>query len=183
MILGPTKIAGDLRIAKGSRIYASGEVRVPPLAILEESTVAPNNTVLFSAEDSTPGTIRTSGTAIADGTITFSKKPTIRTDEFTVSASSLTTTAAISTQPAEGTVVTTCRKLTSTAPSWSADDKVYVSKSVCYIYSATQLRSSYDETSGSLAVVYPNKFISPTANNLKGVTEYRLITDHTFSPN
>lgn len=184
MILGSTKIAGDLKVAKGGHIYASGTVTVPPLAILEDSTIASNETVIFSAGDVTPGTIKTSGTAIADGTITFSKEPTVRAAaEFRISASKLTTTTVINTQLAEGTAVTTCKKLDSAAPEWSSTDKVYISEPICYIYSTTQPRSNYSEASGSIDLVYSNSFVTPTAGILGKVTEYRLITDHTFSPN
>ena len=182
MILGSTKIAGDLKVAKGSYIYASGKVNVPDLALLEDSTVAPNETILFSAEDETPGTVKTSGTVVDNGVITFPRESIVSTDKFTVSASVLTTAAVINTQLAGGVAVTTCRKRTSTAPSWSASDMVYISEPICYIYSVTQ-RGDYDETSGSLDLVYPNDFVAPTASALRKVTEYRLITDHTFSPN
>ena len=190
MILDSTKIAGDLKVAKGSHIYASGTVTVPPLAILEDSAVASNETVLFSVEDGkpdalkTPGTIKTSGTVIANGTIVVPKESVVRAAaEFRISASKLTTTTVINTQLAEGTAVTTCKKVDSAAPEWSSTDKVYISESICYIYSTTQPRSNYSEASRSIDLVYPNEFVTPTASALKKVTEYRLITDHTFSPN
>ena len=190
MILDSTKIAGDLKVAKGGHIYASGTVTVPPLAILEDSTIASNETVIFSVEDGkpdalkTPGTIKTSGTVIADGTIVVPKKSVVRAAaEFRISASKLTTTTVINTQLAEGTAVTTCKKLDSAAPEWSSTDKVYISEPICYIYSTTQPRSSYSEASRSIDLVYPNEFVTPAASALKKVTEYRLITDHTFSPN
>ena len=184
MILDSTKIAGDLKVAKGGHIYASGTVTVPPLAILEDSAIASNETVLFSAGDTTPGTIKTSGTVIADGTIVVPKKSVVRAAaEFRISASKLTTTTVINTQLAEGTAVTTCKKLDSAAPEWSSTDKVYISEPICYIYSTTQPRSSYSEASRSIDLVYPNEFVTPAASALKKVTEYRLITDHTFSPN
>lgn len=184
MILGSTKIAGDLKVAKGGHIYASGTVTVPPLAILEDSAVASNETVLFSAGDTTPGTIKTSGTVIANGTIVVPKESVVRAAaEFRISASKLTTTTVINTQLAEGTAVTTCKKLDSAAPEWSSTDKIYISEPICYIYSATQPRSSYSEASRSIDLVYSNSFVTPTADILEKVTEYRLITDHTFSPN
>ena len=184
MILDSTKIAGDLKVAKGGHIYASGTVTVPPLAILEDSAIASNETVLFSAGDTTPGTIKTSGTVIADGTIVVPKKSVVRAAaEFRISASKLTTTTVINTQLAEGTAVTTCKKLDSAAPEWSSTDKVYISEPICYIYSTTQPRSSYSEASRSIDLVYPNELVTPAASALKKVTEYRLITDHTFSPN
>ena len=184
MILDSTKIAGDLKVAKGGHIYASGTVTVPPLAILEDSAIASNETVLFSAGDTTPGTIKTSGTVIADGTIVVPKKSVVRAAaEFRISASTLTTTTVINTQLAEGTAVTTCKKLDSAAPGWSSTDKVYISEPICYIYSTTQPRSNYSEASRSIDLVYPNEFVTPAASALKKVTEYRLITDHTFSPN
>lgn len=184
MILDSTKIAGDLKVAKGGHIYASGTVTVPPLAILEDSAIASNETVLFSAGDTTPGTIKTSGTVIADGTIVVPKESVVRAAaEFRISASKLTTTTVINTQLAEGTAVTTCKKLDSAAPEWSSTDKVYISEPICYIYSTTQPRSSYSEASRSIDLVYPNEFVTPAASALKKVTEYRLITDHTFSPN
>ena len=174
MILDSTKIAGDLKVAKGGHIYASGTVTVPPLAILEDSAIASNETVLFSAGDTTPGTIKTSGTVIADGTIVVPKESVVRAAaEFRISASKLTTTTVINTQLAEGTAVTTCKKLDSAAPEWSSTD----------IYSTTQPRSNYSEASRSIDLVYPNEFVTPAASALKKVTEYRLITDHTFSPN
>ena len=184
MILDSTKIAGDLKVAKGGHIYASGTVTVPPLAILEDSAVASNETVLFSAGDSTPGTIKTSGTVIADSTIVIPKESVVRAAaEFRISASKLTTATAINTQLAEGTAVTTCKKMDSAAPEWSPTDKVYISEPICYIYSATQPRSNYNEASRSIDLVYSNSFVTPTADVLEKVTEYRLITDHTFSPN
>ena len=184
MILGSTKIAGDLKVAKGGHIYASGTVTIPPLAILEDSAVASNETVLFSAGDTTPGTIKTSGTVIANSTIVVPKESVVRAAaEFRVSASKLTTTTVINTQLAEGTAVTTCKKVDSAAPEWSSTDKVYISEPVCYIYSTTQPRSSYSEASRSIDLVYSNSFVTPTADILEKVTEYRLITDHTFSPN
>lgn len=184
MILGSTKIAGDLKVAKGGHIYASGTVTVPPLAILEDSTIASNETVIFSAGDTTPGTIKTSGTVIANGTIVVPKESVVRAAaEFRISASKLTTTTVINTQLAEGTAVTTCKKLDSAAPEWSSTDKVYISEPICYIYSATQPRSNYSEASRSIDLVYSNSFVTPTAGILGKVTEYRLITDHTFSPN
>ena len=184
MILDSTKIAGDLKVAKGGHIYASGTVTVPPLAILEDSAVASNETVLFSAGDTTPGTIKTSGTVIANGAIVVPKESVVRAAaEFRISASKLTTTTVINTQLAEGTAVTTCKKLDSAAPEWSSTDKVYISEPICYIYSTTQPRSNYSEASRSIDLVYPNEFVTPAASALKKVTEYRLITDHTFSPN
>ena len=105
MILDSTKIAGDLKIAKGGHIYASGAVTIPPLAILEDSAVAPNETVIFSVEDGkpdalkTPGTIKTSGTVIANGTIIVPKESVVRAAaEFRISASKLTTTTVINAQ-------------------------------------------------------------------------------------
>lgn len=183
MILDSTKIAGDLKVAKGSYIYASGKVNVPDLALLEDSTVAPNETILFSAEDEKPGTVKTSGTVVDNGVITFPRESIVSTDNFTISASVLTTAAVINTQLAEGTAVTTCKKMDSTAPEWSPTDKVYISEPICYIYSVTQPRSNYSEASGSIDLVYSNSFVTPTADILEKVTEYRLITDHTFSPN
>lgn len=184
------RIAGDLKIAKGSSIYVSGKVTAPPLAILEEAatSVPESRPVLFSTGAETPaGTIRTSGTTIASGTITVPDKTSsvvVTSDDLTISASDISTTVtAIETLPAEGTVVTTCKKIIIAAPTWAPNDKVYVKIPVCYIYSATQPRSHYDEASGSLNVVYPDSFVTPTAAVLKGVTEYRLITDHTFSLN
>ena len=41
MIIGSTRIAGDLKIAKGRYIYVSGSVSTPPLAILENSSISP----------------------------------------------------------------------------------------------------------------------------------------------
>ena len=184
MILDSTKIAGDLKVAKGGHIYASGTVTVPPLAILEDSAVASNETVLFSAGDTTPGTIKTSGTVIANGTIVVPKESVVRAAaEFRISASKLTTTTVINTQLAEGTAVTTCKKVDSAAPEWSPTDRVYISEPICYVYSATQPRSNYSEASRSIDLVYSNSFVTPTADILEKVTEYRLITDHTFSPN
>ena len=184
MILDSTKIAGDLKIAKGGHIYASGAVTIPPLAILEDSAVAPNETVIFSAGDTTPGTIKTSGTVIANGTIVVPKESVVRAAaEFRISASKLTTTTVINTQLAEGTAVTTCKKVDSAAPEWSSTDKVYISEPICYVYSTTQPRSKYSEASRSIDLVYSNSFVTPTADILEKVTEYRLITDHTFSPN
>ena len=184
MILGSTKIAGDLKVAKGGHIYASGTVTVPPLAILEDSAIASNETVLFSTEDATPGTIKTSGTVIANGTIVVPKESVVRAAaEFRISASKLTTTTVINTQLAESTAVTTCKKVDSVAPEWSSTDKVYISEPICYIYSTTQPRSNYSEASRSIDLVYSNSFVTPTADILEKVTEYRLITDHTFSPN
>ena len=190
MIPKSTRIAGDLKIAKGSHIYVSGEVTAPPLAILEktDTSVPENRPVLFSTGAETPaGTIKASGTAIANGIITVPDKTSsvvVTSDNLTISASDISTTVtAIETLPAEGTVVTTCKKIIVAAPTWAPNDKVYVKIPVCYIYSATQPRSHYDEASRSLNIVYPDSFVTPTASVLKGVTEYRLITDHTFSPN
>ena len=184
MILGSTKIAGDLKVVKGGHIYASGTVTVPPLAILEDSAIASNETVLFSAGDTTPGTIKTSGTVIANSTIVVPKESVVRAAaEFRISASKLTTATVINTQLAEGTAVTTCKKVDSAAPEWSSTDKVYISEPICYIYSTTQPRSNYSEASRSIDLVYSNSFVTPTADILRKVTEYRLITDHTFSPN
>ena len=47
MILTSTKIAGDLKIAKGNHIYISGSVNVPPFAILEVSNPPSNESVVF----------------------------------------------------------------------------------------------------------------------------------------
>lgn len=184
MILGSTKIAGDLKVAKGGHIYASGTVTVPPLAILEDSAIASNETVLFSAGDTTPGTIKTSGTVIANGTIVVPKESVVRAAaEFRISASKLTTTTVINTQLAEGTIVAVCKKLTSIAPSWSNSDRIYIDKSICYIYSATQPESDYDAANRFFDFVRPNRFVAPPIGTLEGITEYRLITDRTFSPN
>ena len=187
MILKSTRIAGDLKVAKGNYIYASGSVNVPRLAILEDTSIPPSKPVIFSVEDITPGTIRTSKTTITDSSITVPSEMSsviVESANFAVSADEIATTGTtIETQPAAATAVTTCRKLTSTAPEWSSTDKVYISKTICYIYSTTQSRSNYDEASRSLDLVYSNSFVTPTANVLKDVTEYRLITDHTFSPN
>ena len=76
MILKSTKIAGDLKIAKGKHIYVSGSVQAPPLAILEDSDIPLNESVVFSVEDATPGTIKTSGTTITDSSITAPDKST-----------------------------------------------------------------------------------------------------------
>ena len=183
MILDSTKIAGDLKVARGSYIYASGTVNVPSLALLEDSTVAPYETVLFSAEDEKPGTIKTSGTVVDNGAITFPRESTVNTDEFTISASELTTAAVIKTQLAEGTVVAVCRKLNAIAPSLSTNDRVYVNNSICYIYSATQPKGAYDTVNKFFDFVQPDRFVVPSASVLEGVVEYRLITDRTFSPN
>ena len=187
MILESTKIAGDLKIAKGNHIYVSGSVQTPPLAILEDSGIPSNESVLFSVDDATPGTIKPSGTIITNSSITVPDKSTsvvVEAATFAVSANEITTTGTtIKTQPATATAVTTCKKLVSAAPEWSSTDRVYISEPICYIYSTTQSRSSYSEASRSIDLVYPNEFIIPTASALKKVTEYRLITDHTFSPN
>ena len=187
MILESTKIAGDLKIAKGNHIYVSGSVQAPPFAILKDSSIPLNESVVFSVEDATPGTIKTSGTTITDTSITVPDKSTsvvVEAATFAVSANEITTTGTtIKTQPATATAVTTCKKLVSAAPEWSSTDRVYIKESACYIYSTTQPRSDYIEASRSIDLVYPNEFITPTASALKKVTEYRLITDHTFSPN
>ena len=187
MILTSTKIAGDLKIAKGNHIYVSGSVNVPPFAILERSNPPSNKSVVFSVEDATPGTIKTSGTVITDSSITAPDKSTsvvVEAATFAVSANEITTTGTtIETQPATATAVTTCKKLVSAAPEWSSTDRVYIKEPVCYIYSTTQSRSNYSEASRSIDLVYSNEFITPTASVLKKLTEYRLITDHTFSPN
>ena len=187
MILKSTKIAGDLKIAKGKHIYVSGSVQAPPLAILEDSDIPLNESVVFSVEDTTPGTIKTSGTTITDSSITVPNKSTsvvVEAATFAVSANEITTTGTtIETQPSTATAVTTCKKLVSAAPEWSSADRVYIKEPVCYIYSSTQPRSDYIEASRSIDLVYSNEFITPTASALKKVTEYRLITDHTFSPN
>lgn len=190
MILKSTRIAGDLRIARGGYIYTSGRVNAPPLAIFEESptNIPENRPVLFSTGAETPaGTIKTSGTTIADGVIKVPEEVSsvnVTSDNLTIYASDISTTSTtIKTQPATATAVTTCKKLDSAAPEWSSTDKVYVSEPICYIYSTAQLRSSYDEASGTIDLVYPDSFITPTADILERVTEYRLIIDHTFSPN
>ena len=187
MILKSTKIAGDLKIAKGKHIYVSGSVQAPPLAILEDSDIPLNESVVFSVEDATPGTIKTSGTTITDSSITAPDNSTsvvVEAATFAVSANDITTTGTtIETQPATATAVTTCKKLISAAPEWSSTDRVYIKEPVCYIYSTTQPRGDYIEASRSIDLVYSNEFITPTASALKKVTEYRLITDHTFSPN
>ena len=186
MILKSTRIAGDLKIAKGKHIYVSGSVSAPPLAILENSSISPNETVLFSAEDITPGTIKTSGTTVVNSTITVldtSNSVVIESANFTVSASDIATTGTtIRTQLADATIVATCKKLRSTIPSWSSTDKVYVTGNICYIYSTTQSKDDYDTANNFLDFVYPGSFITPTTDALKGVTEYRLIVDHTCSP-
>ena len=186
MILKSTRIAGDLKIAKGKHIYVSGSVSAPPLAILENSSISPNETVLFSAEDVTPGTIKTSRTTVANNIITVpdtSNSVVIESANFTVSASDIATTGTtIRTQLADATIVATCKKLRSTIPSWSSADKVYVTGNICYIYSTTQSKDDYDTANNFLDFVYPGSFITPTTDALKGVTEYRLIVDHTFSP-
>ena len=189
MILKSTRVAGDLKIAKGNYIYTSGRVNAPPLAIFEGSPtgIPKDRPVLFSTGAETPaGTIRTSGTTIDDSTIKVPdkiKSVVVASNSLTISASSVSTTGTtIETGPAKGTVVTTCRKLVSAAPTWSPTDRVYVKKPVCYVYSTTQLKRDYDIANGSLDVVYPSDFVAPTASALKDVTEYRLITDHTFSP-
>ena len=187
MILKSTKIAGDLKIAKGKHIYVSGSVQAPPLAILEDSDIPLNESVVFSVEDATPGTIKTSGTVITDSSITAPNKSTsvvVEATTFAVSANEISTTGTtIETQPAAATAVTTCKKLVSAAPEWSSTDRVYIKEPVCYIYSSTQPRSDYIEASRSIDLVYSNEFITPTASALRKVTEYRLITDRTFSPN
>ena len=187
MILTSTKIAGDLKIAKGNHIYISGSVNVPPFAILEVPNPPSNESVVFSVEDATPGTIKTSGTSITDSSITAPDKSTsvvVEAATFAVSANEITTTGTtIETQPATATAVTTCKKLVSAAPEWSSTDKVCISEPICYIYSTTQPRSNYSEASRSIDLVYSNSFVTPTADILEKVTEYRLITDHTFSPN
>lgn len=183
MILNSTKIAGDLKVARGSHIYASGTVNVPPLALLEDSTIAPNETVLFSAEDEKPGTIKTSGTVVANSAIAFPGKSTVSTSEFTVSASALTIATVINTQLAESTVVAVCRKLNAIAPSLSSSDRVYVNNSICYIYSATQPKGAYDTVNKFFDFVRPDRFVAPSTSILEGVVEYRLITDRTFSLN
>ena len=186
MILKSTRVAGDLKVAKGSYIYVSGNVNTPPLAILENSSIPPNETVLFSAEDVTPGTIKTSGTIVVNNAITApstSNSVAIESANFTVSASDITTTGTtIRTQLADATIVATCKKLTPVIPSWSSTDKIYVIGNICYIYSTTQSKDDYDTANNFLDFVYPGSFITPTAGALKGVTEYRLIVDHTFSP-
>lgn len=192
MISESTRIAGDLKIARGSHIYVSGRVNAPPLAILENASVSPNETVLFSVEDATPGTIKTSGTTIANRAITVPSKVnsitvksvTVESANLTVSASDITTTGTtIRTQLADATIVVTCKKLESTIPNWSSTDKVYVTGSICYIYSTTQSKDDYDTANNFLDFVYPESFVIPTADVLEKVTEYRLIVDHTFSPN
>ena len=186
MIVGSTRIAGDLKIAKGKYIYVSGSVSAPPFAILENSNISPNKTVLFSAEDVTPGTIKTSGTVVVNSIITVpdtSNSVVIESANFTVSASDIATTGTtIRTQLADATIVAACKKLRPTIPSWSATDKVYVTGNVCYIYSTAQSKDDYDTANNFLDFVYPGSFITPTADALEGVTEYRLIVDHTFSP-
>ena len=186
MIVGSTRIAGDLKIAKGKYIYVSGSVSAPPFAILENSSISPNETILFSAEDVTPGTIKTSGTTVVNSTITVpgtSNSVVVESANFTVSASGITTTGTtIRTQLADATIVATCKKLRSTIPRWSSTDKIYVTGNICYIYSTTQSKDDYDTANNFLDFVYPGSFITPTADALKGVTEYRLIVDHTFSP-
>ena len=187
MILESTKIAGDLKIAKGNHIYVSGSVQTPPLAILEDSGIPLNESVVFSVEDATLGTIKTSGTTITDTSITVPDKSTsvvVESTTFAVSANEITTAGTtIETQPSAATAVTTCKKLISAAPEWSSTDRVYIKEPICYIYSTTQPRSDYIEASRSIDLVYSNEFVIPTASALKKVTEYRLITDHTFSPN
>ena len=187
MILNSTKIAGDLKIAKGNHIYVSGSVQTPPLAILEDSGIPSNESVLFSVDDATPGTIKPSGTIITNSSITVPDKSTsvvVKAATFAVSANEITTTGTtIKTQPATATAVTTCKKLISAAPEWSSTDRVYIKEPICYIYSTTQPRSDYIEASRSIDLVYSNEFVTPTASALKKVTEYRLITDHTFSLN
>ena len=187
MILNSTKIAGDLKIAKGNHIYVSGSVQTPPLAILGDSGIPSNESVLFSVDDATPGTIKPSGTIITNSSITVPDKSTsvvVEAATFAVSANEITTTGTtIKTQSATATAVTTCKKLISAAPEWSSTDRVYIKESTCYIYSTTQPRSDYIEASRSIDLVYPNEFITPTASALKKVTEYRLITDYTFSLN
>ena len=186
MIVGSTRIAGDLKIAKGKYIYVSGSVSAPLFAILENSSISPNETILFSAEDVTPGTIKTSGTTVVNSTITVpgtSNSVVVESANFTVSASGITTTGTtIRTQLADATIVATCKKLRSTIPRWSSTDKIYVTGNTCYIYSTTQSKDDYDTANNFLDFVYPGSFITPTADALKGVTEYRLIVDHTFSP-
>ena len=190
MILKSTRIAGDLRIARGGYIYTSGRVNAPPLAIFEESpaNVPENRPVLFSTGAETPaGTIKTSGTTIADGIIKVPEEVNsvnVTSDNLTIYASDISTTGTtIETQPSAATAVTTCKKLISAAPEWSSTDRVYIKEPICYIYSTTQPRSDYIEASRSIDLVYSNEFVIPTASALKKVTEYRLITDHTFSPN
>ena len=95
MILKSTKIAGDLKIAKGKHIYTSGSVQAPPLAILEDSDIPLNESVVFSVEDATPGTIKTSGTTITDSSITAPDKSTsvvVEAATFAVSANEISTT-------------------------------------------------------------------------------------------
>ena len=190
MILKSTRIAGDLRIARGGYIYTSGRVNAPPLAIFEEppTNIPENRPVLFSTGAETPaGTIKTSGTTIADSAIKVPEgvsSVNVNSDSLTIYASDISTTSTtIKTQPSTAIAVTTCKKLVSAAPEWSSTDRVYIKEPVCYIYSTTQPRSSYSEASRSIDLVYSNSFVTPTASVLKGVTEYRLITDHTFSPN
>ena len=187
MILKSTKIAGDLKIAKGNHIYVSGSVQAPPLAILEDSDIPLNESVVFSVEDATPGTIKTSGTTITDTSITVPDKSTsvvVESATFAVSANEITTAGTtIETQPSAATAVTTCKKLISAAPEWSSTDRVYIKEPICYIYSTTQPRSDYIEASRSIDLIYSNEFVTPTASALKKATEYRLITDHTFSLN
>lgn len=190
MILKSTRIVGDLRVARGGYIYTSGRINAPPLAIFEEppTNIPENRPVLFSTGAETPaGTIKTSGTTIADGAIKVPEgvnSVSVNSDDLTIYASDISTTSTtIETQSATATAVTTCKKLDSVAPEWSSTDRVYIKEPVCYIYSSTQPRSDYIEASRSIGLVYPNEFITPTASALKKVTEYRLITDHTFSPN
>ena len=186
MILDSTRIAGDLKIAKGNYLYVSGKVTTPPLAILESSSTPSNETVLFSVGDTTPGTIRTSGTTVANSTVTVPSKSNstvVESVNFTVSASDITTTGTtIRTQLADATVVVVCKKLVPVVTNWSSTDKVYINGTICYIYSTSQSKDDYDTANNFLDFVYPGSFVTPTADTLKKVTEYRLIVDHTFSP-
>lgn len=187
MILKSTRVAGDLKVARGNHIYVSGNVSAPPLAILESSGIAPNETVLFSVEDATPGTIKTSGTTVVNNTITvpsISNSVVVESNNFIVSASDIITTGTtIKTRLVDATIVAICKKLEPTVPSWSSTDKICVAGSICYIYSTTQSKDDYDTANSFLDFVDPDSFVTPTVDVLEKVTEYRLITNHTFSPN
>ena len=182
MILGNTQIAGDLKIADGKAIYVSGEVNVPELAILESDAVASNRSVVFSVEDTTPGTIKTTYTEIKGNTIAPKLESEVKTANslsVIMDSKELFTNGKVSTKIADARFTSVCQKKTAEDPTWSADDRILLDGDTCYIYSKTQKLSDYDFSTNQFVFLPDGSFVSPTlaASGLK----FRLITDPTFS--
>lgn len=182
MITGTTYVAGDLKISENSSIFVSGEVKIPDLAILENKSVDPYKPVVFSINDSTAGTIKTTHTTVQNGVITPSGTTTVDSNDLSITAGSLTINSVVSTKLINKDIVVVCQKKTTATPEWKEGDKILLSdtENVCFIYSKKQNPDEYDYTSSQFAFIPRRSFVSPTqaANGRK----FMLIVDPVYTP-